>query len=371
MLRELEEQGLSVVRLEEMERESTLSVLGGARAEQVLEITRALNALLRVGLSVPAALNEATGFLQADGRAVLKSLSAHVDEGERLADAMAHHPAWFDAFVVGTVRSGEGSGNLSGAFERLERKLERDAELRAELFSALIYPTLLAIVGGAAVCVLLAYVVPRFAEVLSASGGELPGTTRLVLTVSGLVQSWWWIALVGAGVVGIALGATTEPSARARVKALFLLRCPGVSSLRRQALTARYARMLSVLLGGGAPLSEGLRYCEDALGDPLARSDAGLVRSRVSEGASLGAALSESRVFDPTFARLVAAGEACGRLGDFVERAADFYERRLERAARRAVALVEPVMIVAFGVVVGFVALAVVQAIYGINAQSW
>lgn len=371
LLRHLDGQGLSVLRVEEVEAEGGARIVGARRADQLLEVVRALGALLRVGLSVPESLAEADSLVDDEGREVLRSVSERVAEGERLADAMARYPKWFNGFVVGVVRAAERSGDLATAFDRLERKLERDAEIRSELLSALIYPALLAFAGGAAVCVLLGVVLPRFGEILVASGGTLPTSTRLVLIASGIVSSWWWA--VGGGLLGVmvAIHLLVRPSVRARLTSSFLLRCPGVSSVRREVLTARYARMLSVLLGGGTPLSEGLRYCEHAISDPLARRDAALVRTRVSEGSSFHAALGDATVFAPTLRRLVGAGEATGRLGDFLERGADFYERKMERAARRAVALVEPALIVAFGVIVGFVALAVVQSIYSINAQAW
>lgn len=371
LLRELDGQGLLVLAAEEVGPKARSLLPGTRPSDQLLELVRALGALLRVGLSAPEALAEAASFVEADGREVLESISDRVDEGIPLADAMASHPEWFDGFMVGVVRAGEKGGDVAAAFERLEHKLEKDAELRGELLSALVYPALLVVAGGAAVCVLLGVVLPRFGEILVASGGTLPLSTRLVLTASSLVSSWWWV--VGGAALAVAVGTQVlvRPALRARARSYFLLGCPGVASVRRELLTAQYARMMSVLVGGGTPLVEGLRYCEHALTDPLARRDAGLVRSRVSEGASLQAALADTAVFDHTLRRLVAAGEATGHLDDFLERAADFYERRLERAARRAVALVEPALIVAFGVIVGFVALAVVQSIYSINARAW
>lgn len=371
LLQELDGQGLLVVAVEEGGPEPRSLITGVRPSQQRLEVIRALGSLLRVGLSVPEALAEAASFVEAEGREILESISDCVDEGVSLADAMARHPGWFDGFMVGVVRAGEKGGDMASAFERLEHKLQRDAELRSELLSALLYPALLIVVGGAAVCILLGVVLPRFGEILVASGGTPPLSTRLVLAASSVVSSWWWA--VGGTALALLLCTLVfvPPALRARARSSFLLRCPGVASVRREVLTAQYARMMSVLVSGGTPLTEGLRYCQTALADPLARRDAGLIHSRVSDGESFEAALGEAAVFHPTLTRLVAAGEATGHLDDFLERAADFYERRLERAARRAVALVEPALIVSFGVIVGFVALAVVQSMYSINAQAW
>jgi type IV pilus assembly protein PilC len=150
-----------------------------------------------------------------------------------------------------------------------------------------------------------------------------------------------------------------------------MLALPGVSTLRRYALAGRFARLVGVLLGGGAPLLSALDDTIESIGDPIARDDAVRIRTRVREGTSLRGAVGESTLFPPMLSQLVGVGEDAGQLQVFLMKAADIFEERTERATQRLATLAEPAMIVVFGAIVAFVALSLLQAIYGINANSF
>jgi type II secretory pathway component PulF len=150
-----------------------------------------------------------------------------------------------------------------------------------------------------------------------------------------------------------------------------LLAIPLVNTLRRYALAARFARLVGVLLGGGAPLLTALDDTVESLGDPVARKDVGRIRTVVREGSSLRAAVAQSPIFPPLLAQLIGVGEEAGRLREFLLKAAEIFEERTERATQRLATLAEPAMIVMFGAVVATIALSLLQAIYGINAGSF
>jgi type II secretory pathway component PulF len=150
-----------------------------------------------------------------------------------------------------------------------------------------------------------------------------------------------------------------------------MLALPLVSTLRKYALAARFSRLVGVLIGGGAPLLTALDDTVESLTDPIARDHAERIRTRVREGGSLRAAIAESPVFPPLLSQLIGVGEEAGRLREFLLKAADIFEERTERATQRLATIAEPAMIVLFGAVVAFIALSLLQAIYGINAQSF
>jgi general secretion pathway protein F len=272
---------------------------------------------------------------------------------------------------VGMVRAGERSGDLDGAFVRLAETLERDAALRGRLLSASIYPMLLALVGSAAITVLLVFVLPKFVELLDEGGTSLPRTTELLLQFSSALRRYWFV-LVLIPLAGLATAWWVRTSDRGmRLWCALLLRIPVVGTLRRFALSARFARVSSVLLTGGAPLLNALDDTIDSLSDPLARDDVSRIRAKVREGSPLKTAVSESPIFPTLLSQLIAVGEDSGRLRDFLVKAADIFEDKTERAMQRLVTLAEPAMIVTFGSVVAFVALSLLQAIYGVNASSF
>jgi type II secretory pathway component PulF len=341
------------------------------RSAGVVEMTRAMAALLPAGLPLTRSLTAVANLSAGELAKALVAVRARVERGDTLAAALADHPGVFSPIYVGVVRAGERSGNLPGAFARLSAQLEREQELRNKLLSAAIYPILLGVAGGIAVTVLLLFVLPRFAELLVGSGAALPRSTALLLGFSAAAREFWplFLGIPVALVAGIMWALRTSAGSRAYAK--LLLRTPVVGTFRRQQLASRFARLVGVLLYGGTPLLNALDDATHSLSDPLASDEVLRVRTRVREGASLHGALAEGGVFPDLLGQLVAVGEESGRLQEFLDKAADIFEQSTQRALQRLVAIAEPLMIVIFGGIVGLVALSLMQAIYGINAGSF
>ena len=337
------------------------------RSGDLAEFTRALAALLPAGLPLPRALSVARDIAPVSLRAALADVQTRVERGSTFADALAAHPRAFPASYTGLVRAGERAGSLAESVGRLADAVEGEQQFRAKLLTAAIYPTLLAFVGGAAILVLLMVVLPRFGELFDASGSALPASTAMVLSLSGVLRAHA-IVLTLAVVAGSAFVlwlATAREAAELRSR--LLLGTPLVSAFYREVLAARAARVIAILLGGGAPFVVALDDAAKSLDDPQARREVLRIRARAREGVSPAAAVAEGTLFPSVLARLVAAGEESSQLEAFFAKAADLFEERAKRSAARFVALAEPALIVGFGLVVGMIALALVQAIYGIN----
>jgi general secretion pathway protein F len=372
LTRTLEQRGLLV--LEVAESAEAAANAGGVRfgrRREVLEVTRAMAALLPVGMPLAQALNAASGVASGDVRAALQEVRARVERGDTLSSALAEHRRLFSPLYVGLVRAGERSGDIDAAFARLSDQLERDEQLRGKVLSAAIYPLLLASAGSVAVTVLLFFVLPRFVTLLEGSGAKLPRSTATLLALSGVLhRAWPVLLLIPLFIAAFAAWVSSSDEGR-RVWSSILLALPGVGTLRRYALAGRFARLVGVLLGGGAPLLTALDDTVESIGDPIARDDTVRIRTRVREGTSLRGAVSEGTLFPPMLAQLIGVGEDSGQLRVFLMKAADIFEERTERATQRLATLAEPAMIVVFGVIVAFVALSLLQAIYGINANSF
>lgn len=344
---------------------------GRAVGRDVLELTRATAGLLGAGLPLARALGAATTLLSPAGDALADELRYRVERGTPLANALAEHPRLFSGLYVGLIRAGERSGDLAAAFRRLAAHLETEAALRARLISASIYPLLLASAGGIAVLVLLFAVLPRFAEILAQSGAELPRSTALLLDRSLALRRWWPPLLSLPGIATLLLMWTRITPEGRRAAAHLLVRLPVVGPLCRNAVAARAARLLGALLGGGAPVLSALEGAAESIAHPLGADALASARARVREGAALHRALSETGAFPTVMVQLAALGEETGRLAEFLGKAAELLEAQVERAVQRLVALAEPVMIIVFGGLVGFVALSLLQAIYSVNAGSF
>ena len=370
--RELEARGLVVI--EVADASAAPLVAGGPRggsAQEVLEATRALAALLAAGVPLARALTIGASIVPSRIAATLDDVRVRISAGSSLADALARHPRTFSPLYRGVVRAGERGGELAEAFASLSKQLEGEARLRSRLLSATIYPGLLAVAGMIAVSVIVLFVLPRFAELLEGAHAELPRSTAALLAISHWLKGAWPLVL-GAALLATAGGAAaSRTEGGQRAIATLLLRTPLVGTLRRDVLAARFARLLAVLLGGGAPLLRALDDTFDSLADPLARDEVARVRARVREGRSLHGALGEGALFPPVLARLVAVGEESGQLRGFLAQSAELCEERAERTLQRLVTFVEPAMILAFGVLIAFVALSLLQAIYGVDATTF
>jgi general secretion pathway protein F len=370
--RDLETQGLLALQVEEAAgAESAGGGLAFGRRSGVLEFTRSVAALLPAGMPLARALAAGAASAPASIRPSLDAVRVRVERGDELAAALAEHSHLFSPLYIGLVRAGEKSGALDGAFQRLASHLERDRELNAKLVSMSIYPALLAVVGIAAVTILVLFVLPRFADLLETSGTALPRATAMMLTVAESARASWRVLLaIPPALVLLVMWLRTTPSGRIAAANL-MIHLPVAGAWRRQALAASFARMVGELLTGGAPLLIALADARDCMVDPVARAETDRIRTRIREGSSLHAAIAARSLFPPVLPQLVALGEESGRLADFLLKAADLLERRTERAVERLVALAEPAMIITFGGLVALVALALLQAIYGVNAGSF
>ena len=373
LTKSLEERGLLVLDVAETVTGATKSTKGFrfGRRREVLEVTRALASLLPVGMPLSQALQAASNVASGDVRAAVLEVKSRVERGDTLSTALAEHPAFFSPLYIGLVRAGERSGDIDSAFTRLSAQLERDEALRGKILSASIYPLLLAAAGTLAVSVLLFFVLPKFVTLLEGSGAKLPSSTSALLALSSFLHRIWPALVILPFVLAGVFAWTRNSDEGRRFASRAMLSLPAVSTLREYALAARFSRLLSVLLGGGAPLLVALDDTIESLGDPVAQDDVSRIRTKVREGSSLRAAVADSEIFPPLLAQLIGVGEEAGQLKEFLTKSAEIFEERTERATQRLAALAEPAMIVIFGAIVAFVALSLLQAIYGINASSF
>jgi len=344
---------------------------GFGRRTAVLEFTRGVAALLPAGMPLAKALAAATTTAPVSVRPILDAVRAKVERGEELATALAEHPRLFTSLYVGIVRAGEKSGALDQAFVRLADHLERESELRSKLISMSIYPILLAMVGAGAVLVLVLFVLPRFADLLLDSGATLPATAAAIVDMTTWLRVNWKFLLIIPPAFLIAMAWLRTAESGRRFSSNALIHLPMVGNWRRQTLAAAFGRMVGELLTGGAPLLMALQDARDCMTDPVARAETERIRVRVREGNALHEAISERSIFPPVLPQLVALGEDAGRLAQFLIKSAELLERKTERTLERLVAIAEPAMIIGFGGIVALVALALLQAIYGVNAASF
>jgi type II secretory pathway component PulF len=332
--------------------------------------TRSAATLLGAGVPLDRVLQFTIQHAGHDGlAAVLREVRRAVQGGASLADALERHPRYFPPVFVAMVAAGESSGALDIVLERLAQHLEEVAELRSQIRSALLYPALMAAVASIGVTVLLLFVIPRFATILADVGSTLPLSTRLLVGMSVVLTKGWWVLVLGAAGIGLWVRSALARVETRRRWHTARLAWPWTGDLELKYVTAQFARTLALLLKSGVALLPALKIARSAAANISVQEGIDRASAAVSEGSPLAPAL--AGVLPPLALQMLAVGEESGRMEELCESIANTYDAEVRRALRTAVAMIEPALILVFGAVVGFVALAMLQAIYGINTKAF
>lgn len=338
---------------------------GRVPASELAGATRQLATLLAAGLAIDDAL--ATVVEQIEQQLLHRTLARlreDVRQGEALHAALAKHPSVFPELYVSIVQVGEDSGTLDQAMHRLADFLEAQARIRARVQAALAYPVLMAFVGIGVLAFLFAFVVPKITRMLEDMGQDLPWPTQLLITLNSLLSSYWWLLLIMAAGAAYFLTRYRQSEAGRLHLDRLQLKAPLFGKLLLLIITARLARTLATLLSNGVPLLKALAITRSLTSNRLLNQALATASQRVQEGGSLAAALRESALFPPMLAQLVSAGEKSGQLEDMLYRVADSYEHQTDLSITGMLSLLEPLMILVMGCLVGFVVLAILLPIF-------
>lgn len=365
----LQDRGLIPISAEPVATRPLAAPVAGRRlARAVTEATRELATLLGAGQPVEAAL----GLLVETGehprlRAVLASVREAVRGGKSLSEALAAHPEAFPRAYVGIVRAGEAAGSLSESLQKLVQLRERTEQLERKLVSAMIYPSVLLLASLGALAVLLLVVVPRFAPLFAQAEAELPASTRLTLALAGFLAERGDLLLVGLAATLSGLLVARRSDAVRAILDRMVLALPVFGRIARERATAQAMRGLATVLGGGLDLANGLGLVRDLLANRAARAAMDGVLVGVRQGRPLWSCLGEAGFVSPLAVRLVRVGEESGRLAAVAEHLAEAFEERLATRLTRLVALIEPLVIVTLGLLVGGIVVSILAAVVAVN----
>lgn len=300
-------------------------------------------------------------------RDLIASIRAEVMSGSPLSDALARHPRDFSDIYRALVASGEHIGQLAGVLSRLADYVERRNALVQKLRLAFTYPAIVTVVAFAIVIFLLTYVVPQIVSVFANTKQQLPFLTVMMLAISGFVRHWGWLVALLSGIAFVLWRRSLrDPDALMRWHR-WLLNAPLVGRFQRSLNTARFASTLAITISSGVPILRALQTSRDTLSNVAMRQQVEDATASVREGVSLARALAQHRHFPPMLVHMIRAGEVTGELPAMLNRAAQMQEQDLERRALTIAGLLEPALILAMGVVVLLIVLAVLMPIIEIN----
>ncbi|MGH7965187.1 MAG: type II secretion system F family protein [Candidatus Binatia bacterium] len=350
----------------------TLPGRGTIRQHDLLVLTQELATLISAGLPLDRALSVLAGLTAKEElKKAVGQILRDVQQGKSLAEALAEYPKIFPPLYVNMVKAGEVGGFLDTALQRLAEYLEKAHEVQEQIKSALAYPIILTAVGGLSIIFMFTFILPRFAVLFDDVGQALPTPTRLLLALShGLRAYWWTLALAGiGGWFGVRQYLATPQGRLAWDR--WRLRLVLVGELLRKREVGRFARTLGTLLKSGVPLLQALEVVEEVAGNQIIRRALREVRVGVREGQGIAGPLGRSGVFPTLALQMISVGEETGRLDEMLLRVAEHYERDSYSQIRRLTSLVEPLLILTMGLVVGFVVISMLLGVFSINDVSF
>ncbi len=336
--------------------------------KNLLIFTQELSTLISAGLPIDRSL-QILGTVTENARLkeVVQDILTHIEGGNSLAEALANHPRIFSKLYVNMVKAGESGGFLEVILQRLSKYLQSSKEIRDHLISVLIYPIILTAVSGLAITIMVTFVVPRFAKIFADSGKAIPLPTQIILSFSEYFRDYWWGIPVAIFLIYMWVKMYTQDEERRLRWDRSKLRWAAIGDLIKKVEVARFARTLGTLLQSGVPILSALGLAKEISQNLAISRSIADIHDRLREGKGIAKTLEETRVFPPLAVHMIGVGEETGRLEEMLTKVAEAYEENVQTTMKRLVALLEPVIILVLGAVVGFIVLSMLLAIVGIN----
>lgn len=342
--------------------------IGGLKTKQLVVMTRQLSVLIDAGLPLLRCLNVLIAQQKpCKLRDILREIASDIQSGSTFSEALAKHPKAFDRLYVNMVRAGEVGGMLETVLSRLAVFMERRQALKRKVTTALIYPVAVIFFATAIVTFLLVKVVPVFAGIFEEFGGGLPAPTQFLVDVGDFVMYRWWLILVIVSSTVITFKLLSKSHTIKRIIDRVILKVPLAGDLVVKVAVARFARTLGTLITSGVPILQALKITRDTIGNEVIQNAVQKVHDSIKEGETIAAPLEEAKVFPPMVVNMIDVGEETGSLDAMLMKVADIYDAEVEAAVDGMLALMEPVIIICLGGVIGFIVISLYLPIFSLG----
>ncbi len=325
------------------------------KPKDIALFTRQLATMMKAGVPLLQAFDiVGRGSTNPSVTKLLNEVRSDVESGSSLSSAFRRHPMYFNALYCNLVEAGEAAGILEALLDRLATYMEKTEALKSKIRSALMYPISVVIVAFVVVAIIMIFVIPAFKQVFTSFGADLPGPTLIVIGISDFFVSYWYIIFFGiAGGIYFFLQAWKRSETMQRAMDRWLLRVPIFGSLIEKSCVARWTRTLSTMFAAGVPLVEALDSVGGASGNAVFAVATEKIQQQVSTGTSLTVAMSDANVFPSMVLQMCAIGEESGSIDHMLGKAADFFEAEVDEAVAGLSSLMEPIIIVFLGTLIG------------------
>ena len=365
---DLKRQGITAKKI----RKKSKSLFNGKRIQtiDIIVFTRHLATMINAGLPLIKTLEIVIrGHEKPKMRELLSAIKADVEAGKTFSEALAKYPKYFDYLFCNLIKSGEQSGTLDVMLKRIANYLEKSATLKKKIKKASYYPAAILVVALVISSIMLIFVVPQFEELFSSYGAELPAFTRMVLNLSEFMQNYWWLVFgsIVAAVIIIVQGRKRSEKFATMLDRL-LLKIIIVGPLLQKALVARFARTLSTTLGAGIPIIDALKSVTGVVGNRVYKSAIMQIKDDVTTGQQMHMSMSTTRLFPNMVVQMVAVGEESGSTEEMLDKIATYYEEDVDTTVDSLQSLLEPLIMVILGVLIGGLVLAMYMPIFKIGS---
>jgi type IV pilus assembly protein PilC len=351
---QLRRQRLTIVKVDEAKSTPKKKLGGSVSMRDIVIFTRQFSTMINAGLPLVQALDILAKQTENKTLAsVVREVVFDVESGHTVADAMRKHPKAFSDLYTNMVAAGEAGGILDTILNRLAIFMEKNDALVRKVKGAMIYPTVIMCVAALCVVILLWKVIPVFASMFASVGQELPLPTQVVIGLSHFVNGYWWAIIAGGAGLGFSIKQYYGTSQGQLVIDRFLLKVPVLGDVLRKSAVSRFTRTLGTLISSGVSILDGLEITARTSGNRVVQDAVMSSRASIAGGDTIAGPLQKSEVFPPMVISMIAVGEQTGGLDEMLTKIADFYDDEVDAAVSALLSLLEPVMIVFLGVVVG------------------
>lgn len=304
-------------------------------------------------------------------KAAILQVASDIRKGGNIADSLAKHPSIFDNLYVSMVRSGDATGQITEVLKLLADHLKKDHDLRARIKGAMMYPSIIVIAMVGIGALMMVMVVPNIAGIFEELDAELPPLTRIVIGISNFISSFWYVVLIAIPVILFILKKIFATQAGKRLLSLMFLKMPLFKTLTRKINSARFARTMSSLIEGGVPILQAILITKDTLGNVYYKESMAEIHESVKSGTSLFKSISKfDNIYPGLIVQMVQVGEETGALGEVLIRIAEFYEEEVDNATKNMSTIIEPILMLVIGAVVGLFAVSMIQPMYTLMGNA-
>ncbi|MFY9457918.1 MAG: type II secretion system F family protein [Candidatus Spechtbacterales bacterium] len=343
------------------------AVTGVPLADKIM-FSRHLAVMISAGVSITRALDVLSKQTKnIRFKSAISKIASDIQKGERIADSLAKYPDIFDSLYISMLKSGDAAGNLTEVLELLADHLKKEYDLRSRIRGALMYPSVIVVAMGGIGALMMTMVVPKIADIFEELDTDLPFLTKVIINLSNFISAYWYFIFAAIPVFIYFLKRALATNKGKRWLSWFLLGAPILSTLTRKINSARFARTLSSLVDGGVPILEGIFITRNTLGNVYYKESLDEIYKDVKGGKSLYESIAKfENIYPGLITQMVRVGEETGALGGVLKRIAEFYEEEVDSATKNLSSIIEPILMLVIGAVVGIFAVSMIQPMYSL-----